>query len=390
VLATAFTAAVTGEAAVAASFFGDWTGIRLLGYGLLLSAGILAVFLPLLFRTSPVPPAWYRKKRNPEAESEKFREALLSARTGAGLILSCRVDGIENTAAEMGEVYAENAVRDAEQILRNAFRPGDFVARIGTAEFGVILENCSSETAESVRERIARNLFRYGTTNPNHRLDLAVGTCTFGPEVMPDKAWELARKNQVHDGPTPGALNQILEAILAPVPLREHAERTEDLSDRFARHLGLSSGTRADLRLLARLHDVGRLALPDECGLLEPEPWNDPDKAAEHALIGSRIVMQGLRIARVAGWIRHHHERFDGTGAPDGISGTTIPYECRFLSVVDAFVTLTEPRADGQPGMPLLQAAGLIREKSGTWFDPVLAESFGEFITSMEPGKQPS
>jgi HD-GYP domain-containing protein (c-di-GMP phosphodiesterase class II) len=98
------------------------------------------------------------------------------------------------------------------------------------------------------------------------------------------------------------------------------------------------------LTLAALLHDIGVIGVPDTI-LAKPGPLEDPEftAMAEHAAIGESLLLAS-GLTDLAGWVRHHHERVDGTGYPDGLEGDDIPLESRIIGVVEALEAMTAAR----------------------------------------------
>ena len=128
---------------------------------------------------------------------------------------------------------------------------------------------------------------------------------------------------------------------------REHTERVGDLAARLARHLGHDDRTVSLVRQAAPLHDLGKIAIPDTV-LLKPGPLTNEEfeVVKTHAVLGARVLAGGdsdllATAERVA---RSHHERWDGSGYPDGLAGDAIPLEGRLVHVADVFDVLVHER----------------------------------------------
>ncbi len=138
----------------------------------------------------------------------------------------------------------------------------------------------------------------------------------------------------------------------------------------------------ADLVVGAFLHDVGKIGIPDRI-LLKPGKLtaDEFDVMKSHSLLGIEIVADNPWLAGAAQTIRHHHERFDGTGYPDGLRGDAIPRTARIFAVVDVFDALTSKRPYKEP-MALADALSVIEGDAGTHFDPPIVVAF----TKIAPG----
>jgi response regulator RpfG family c-di-GMP phosphodiesterase len=158
----------------------------------------------------------------------------------------------------------------------------------------------------------------------------------------------------------------------------EHTERVGQLAARLARHLGHEDRTVWLVRQVAPLHDLGKIAIPDTV-LLKPGKLTreEFEVVKTHAVLGARVLAGGesdlLRAAeRVA---RSHHERWDGTGYPDGLAGNDIPLEGRLVHVADVFDVLVHERPYKE-SWTVDAAAEEIRRGAGTQFDPDVVRAF--------------
>jgi HD-GYP domain-containing protein (c-di-GMP phosphodiesterase class II) len=144
----------------------------------------------------------------------------------------------------------------------------------------------------------------------------------------------------------------------------------------LAEAIGMSSKEIADLIVGAFLHDVGKIGIPDSI-LLKPGKLTTEEFEVmkTHALLGIEIVEDNPWLKGAALTIRHHHERFDGTGYPERLGGTAIPLNARIFAVVDVFDALTSERPYKEP-MSLSDALNIIRKDSGRHFDPAVVDAF--------------
>lgn len=161
-----------------------------------------------------------------------------------------------------------------------------------------------------------------------------------------------------------------------------HLERMATYACDLARHIGLSHEMEIVLRHAGILHDIGKIgiseAILNKPGKLTEEEF---EKMKEHVVISGRIV-QPLRFADlVAPVVRGHHERWDGSGYPDGLQGEAIPIGARIMSIVDAYDAMTTDRPYRRR-MPKEKAIEVLREGKATQWDAALVEKFVEMITA--------
>lgn len=168
---------------------------------------------------------------------------------------------------------------------------------------------------------------------------------------------------------------------------RGHSQRVGDLSRTFALHLGLAADAAERIRVAGLLHDIGKIAVPERL-LNKKGPLTRDEflRVIDHPVIGEEMVRPLTTLSSVLQLIRHHHERFDGRGYPDGLRGDKIPYEVRLLSVVDAYDALTSHRAY-RPA-PLSHEAAMAtlrREAAGGKWDPVMVDQFATMLGASAP-----
>ena len=153
--------------------------------------------------------------------------------------------------------------------------------------------------------------------------------------------------------------------------LHEHVTTVGNLAAAIGRELGLDSERLDELKRAAELHDIGKLAIPDQIlekpGPLTPREW---DFMHQHPIIGERILTAAPALRSVAKLVRASHERWDGTGYPDGLAGSEIPLGARIIAVCDAFEAITSDRVYQRARTPA-EAISELRRGSGTQFDPV-------------------
>ncbi|MFL5843321.1 MAG: HD-GYP domain-containing protein [Solirubrobacteraceae bacterium] len=188
---------------------------------------------------------------------------------------------------------------------------------------------------------------------------------------------ERARAQELRDSyvATVRALANAVEARDAYTG--KHAERVAAYGLAIARAGGMSLADDPEIEFGFLLHDVGKVAVPDAI-LFKPEPLNVPERTVmeKHAEIGWQILRDVDFLGDAKLVVRHHHERWDGNGYPDGLAGEAIPLAARVFSVADTFDALTTDRPY-RPAMTIDRARAIIGEESGTQFDPAAVEAFG-------------
>ena len=280
-------------------------------------------------------------------------------------------------------------------------RQGGEAFRLGGDEFAVLLPDrddaSALETATSIVERL-----RTMELEHSERITVSAGLATFPVQGvgrdelirLADSALYWAKehgKNRVRlyrpevvelaelkklasTGADRAARFRAAASLAKAVDARDvytgfHSERVAELAARVAERMGLDQELVELTRLAASLHDLGKLAIPEEI-LRKPGPLTDPERLVleRHPQIGYRML-ESLGVNPVAEWVLHHHERWDGTGYPDGLHEDDIPLGARIIFVADAFDAMTNDRAY-QRKLSVTAALAELERCAGTQFDP--------------------
>src|SRR5215218_7789029 len=196
----------------------------------------------------------------------------------------------------------------------------------------------------------------------------------YRPDVV-----ELAELRRLAHGPDRAARFRAAASLAKAVDARDtytgsHSARVAELAARVAARLELDLEQIELARLAGSLHDLGKLAIPEEI-LRKPGPLTDPERMVleRHPQIGFRML-ESLGVDPVADWVLHHHERWDGSGYPDGLRGERIPLGARIIFVADAYDAMTSERVYRrrvEPG----EAVAELRRCAGSQFDPGIVDA---------------
>ena len=186
-----------------------------------------------------------------------------------------------------------------------------------------------------------------------------------------------------------------IEALALAIEAKDHTththlQRVRTYAIEIAKALQLPNEEIEALRAAALLHDIGKLAVPEQIinkpGRLTREEF---EKMKVHPIVGAEILERVAFPYPVAPIVRSHHERWDGSGYPEGLTGEEIPVGARILAAVDCLDALASHR-QYRPALPLAEAMAKVKEKAGTWFDPQVVEILEQNYVELERSAQMS
>jgi putative nucleotidyltransferase with HDIG domain len=163
-----------------------------------------------------------------------------------------------------------------------------------------------------------------------------------------------------------------------------HTLRVTTLTEELAREMGIPDSNMIHIRRGALLHDIGKMGVPDRI-LLKPDKLTDDEWVImrEHPVYAYNLLSQIDFLRPALSIPHHHHEKWDGSGYPDGLKGKQIPLAARIFAIVDVFDALTSDRPY-RPAWSKERAIDYIREQSGSQFDPKVVEAFMKLIGTTE------
>jgi len=221
-------------------------------------------------------------------------------------------------------------------------------------------------------------------------------TASYGAILLPQESQDVteamrlvdqrmyAQKTSARRSPDRQSRDVLLRVLQERNPeLAERHAAVARLAEAIGERMGLSNQDQAHLRQAAELHDVGKLAIPEEVlhkpGPLDAEEWTF---VRRHPLIGERIIGAAPALAPAARLVHSTHERLDGSGYPDGLAGDQIPLGARIIAVCDAFTAMTFPRTYA-PQLTVPQAIEELRRCAGTQFDSSVVDALANLVIGL-------
>ncbi len=345
---------------------------------------------------------------------ERLQRELVAADDDAKTLSLCLID-IDNFK-RINDSFGHPAGDRVLSQVAGRLRQGGEAFRLGGDEFALLLPGLDERTAvtaaESVIDRIAS--LELDVVGP---ITVSAGVATFPMQGagrdelirLADSAlyWakehgknrvrvyrpdvvELAELKRLAAGPDRAARYRAAASLAQAVDARDaytgsHSERVGELAARIAIRLGIDAEQIELTRLAGSLHDLGKLAIPEEI-LRKPGSLTESERLVleRHPQIGFRML-ESLGVDPVADWVLHHHERWDGTGYPEGLHGEQIPLGARIIFVADAFDAMTSDRVYRQRLSPD-DALAELEHCAGTQFDPEIVSAFAEEVGGVRAG----
>jgi diguanylate cyclase (GGDEF)-like protein/putative nucleotidyltransferase with HDIG domain len=346
---------------------------------------------------------------------ERLQRELLNAEEQARPLTLCLVD-IDDFKRINDRFGHPSGDRVLSQIATR-LRQGGEAFRLGGDEFALLLADHDEATALTAAESIVE---RISTVDFDHigQVTVSAGVATFPVQGhardelirLADSAmyWakehgknrvrlyrpdivELAELKRFAAGPDKAARFRAAASLAKAVDARDtytgsHSERVAELAAQVAVRLGLDAEQVELTRLAASLHDLGKLAIPEEM-LKKAGTLTDSERLVleRHPQIGFRML-DSLGVDPIAHLVLHHHERWDGAGYPDGLSGEQIPLGSRIIFVTDAYDAMTSDRIY-RPRRSSRAALAELERCAGTQFDPGIVVAFREEVEESSPLK---
>jgi diguanylate cyclase (GGDEF)-like protein/putative nucleotidyltransferase with HDIG domain len=316
----------------------------------------------------------------------------------AGSMVLIDVDDFKRVNDTLGHTAGDDVLCAIGRIATESIRASDIFARVGGEEFALLLPETSQLDALLVAERLRRAVAATAIL-PDRTVTVSAGITSWPEdggvleelEGKADGALYWAKRNgknlcavatEVVVAETGDSRNEMLahlHALVATIDAqhlntRDHSQNVAAYAAAIGERIGLTRERIVLLRRAALFHDIGKVAVRGDV-LNKPGRLTDSEfeEMKVHPVVGGAMLRHS-GFATESDWVRHHHERLDGRGYPDGLAGDAIPLEARIIFVADAFEAMTSDRPY-HAGIPVSDAVEELRRCAGSQFEPRLVEA---------------
>lgn len=295
------------------------------------------------------------------------------------------INGLKLVNDAFGHLEGDKLLKSVAIDIKDVCSENGVVARWGGDEFVVLLPNTSSGTCGKLCKDI---LLKKESNNEKIKTSISLGYSTkinSGENIIKilKEAEDMMYKNKLTESDSYRYL--IIQSITKTLAEKdheteEHANRLKYYCNQLGKLVGLPQSELNELEIFSALHDIGKIAINENI-LNKKEKLTDEDwyKLKKHSEIGYRIVKSVPELINIADYILAHHERWDGSGYPQGLKGENIPLLSRILAVVDAYDAMINDRSY-RKALPKDECIKELLINAGKQFDPYIVEIFIEKI----------
>lgn len=288
--------------------------------------------------------------------------------------------------SSFGRNEGDKMIRELSELMRKHFSDDVYFIREHEAHLVAICRNCDEHSMRSCVENIQQEF--------SGRIQYALNISDEGEhdivEVIREASKAMKTKKLLDDSSSHSELISTLVKALEECDndTEQHVQRTREMGIKLGKRIGLNDIQLSNLSLLCLLHDIGKIGIPLEIlnkpGKLNEDEWHI---MRSHAEKGYQIASSAKELEPIADMIKHHHERWDGMGYPDGLSKESIPILSRVISVIDSYDAMVNDRVY-RSALSVQEAVGELKKCAGGQFDPHIVTEFISMINEEPVAKE--
>lgn len=300
------------------------------------------------------------------------------------------VNGLKLINDAFGHLKGDVLLQTAADVMKNACRSDDIIARWGGDEFVILLPKTTYDDALDIMKRIRDKAQETEMELIKLSISLGVATKTKSEDdiskILVAAESDMYKKKLRESQNVIGQAIRIILGTLLDKNQREaqHSRNVAEFSQQIAIALGLSDLQANEMAAVGLLHDIGKIGIAEDIlekpGKLNSFEWHE---ITRHPEVGYRILSASNDTAEIARFVLAHHEHFDGSGYPAGVKGGEIPLQARILSVADAFDAMTSDRPF-RAAMTEAEAIQELKKHAGSQFDPEIVDVFIGKVLSVK------
>jgi diguanylate cyclase (GGDEF)-like protein len=317
---------------------------------------------------------------------EKQFERLDEDEKSRYFIIMGDLNGLKTANDSIGHLEGDKLICAVSNVIKKLCGQNNTVSRWGGDEFIILIMNQDkayvADLVNKIREAVGQ------ISEFHFKISIALGYAekaedSLSSELVMSLAEKRMYRNKLMENNS--SRNATISSLLRTLhekhsETEEHTLRIKNLGLGLGKRLGLSQDKLDEIELLSLLHDIGKIGIPEQI-LLKPatltnEEW---EIMKSHTEIGYRIAKSTPELSHIAFEILSHHEKYDGTGYPNGLNGEEIPMLARIINVIDSFDVMTHKR-EYKDAMNIECAFEELKRCSGSQFDPFIVAEFMKLL----------